>query len=232
MSNPNDELSLPEEILLIALRDETGTPESRAGMIDFALGGAILAELALAGRVSIAPGKASRVDLITAEPLGNEILDECLEKIDRARKLHRAADWVSRFAQLKRLRVRLAQGLCRRGVLRDSEARVLLLFKRKAYPTIDPAPERRLVERMRRAIESEEDLQPRTATLLSLADATGMLRVHFDKTLLEARRQRLDRIAEGQAVGGAAREAVQAARAAVLAATTAASLAAISSTTH
>lgn len=231
MRTSTTDLRLPEELLLIALRDATGTPESRAGMIDFALGGAILAELVLEGSLSIEQGKRARVELAADKPLDHEVLDECVGMVASAKRQREAAHWVSRFANLRRLRVRLAEGLCRRGILHDSEARVLLVFKRKAFPTIDPEPERKLVERMRRALESEEDLDPRTAALLTLADGTGMLRVHFDTAELKRRRERLDRIAEGQAVAGATREAVQAAQAAVLAATTAATLAAATSTT-
>ncbi len=232
MSFSSHDLRLHQELLLIALRDDTGTPESRAGMVDIALGGAILSELVIEGCVSIAEGKKPLVDLVAAKPLDDAVLDECVDLVAAAKRRRRAADWVSRFARLGRLRPRVAEGLCRRGILEDSEARVLLLFKRKAFPEIDPEPERRLVGRLREALESDGDLDPRTGMLLALAHATGMLRVHFDKATLKRRQQRLERIAEGDAIAGAAREAVRAAQAAVVAATTAAMIATTTSATH
>ena len=33
------------------------------------------------------------------------------------------------------------EALCRRGILRMDEGKVLLLFKRKIYPELDPAPD-------------------------------------------------------------------------------------------
>ena len=48
-------LPLYEELMLLALRDEKGTLESKAGMYGYALGGAILSELLLSGRVTVDP---------------------------------------------------------------------------------------------------------------------------------------------------------------------------------
>ncbi len=224
-----EDLRLHHELLLIALRDETGTPESRASSLEIALGGALLAELLLSGRISIAEDtKKKLVELADSRPFGDEVLDECLELVAEARRRGRASHWVSRFAHRKRLRHRVAASLCRRGILEDSEASLLLVFKRKAYPTIDPEPEARLVARLRQAIESEEEVDPRTAILLALAHRTGLLRIHFDKKTLKRRKERLESVAEGEAIGAATREAIQAAQAAVIAATTAATIAATS----
>jgi len=46
-------LSMHEQLMLLALRDEKGTLDSRAGMHGYALGGEILAELVLAGRITL-----------------------------------------------------------------------------------------------------------------------------------------------------------------------------------
>jgi len=96
---------------------------------------------------------------------------------------------------------------------------VLLIFNRKIYPTINPEPERRLVERLREAIfEDREDLDSSTAVVASLANATGLLPVHFAKKELKRRKRRLEQISNGDLGGAAAAEAVQAAQAAALAA--------------
>ena len=42
-----ENLHLHEQLMLLALRDEKGTLESKASMYSFALGGALLAELSL-----------------------------------------------------------------------------------------------------------------------------------------------------------------------------------------
>ena len=233
MQDHSTTLHLHEQIMLLALRDQKGTIDYRAGMYAYALGGAIVSELLLADRIRVAEDKKKLVDLLSSEPLNEPILDECLNLVAAAKRRRRAADWVSRFAGLKDLRHRVARGLCRRGILRDSEDKVLLFFTRKVYPEIDPVPERNLVEQLHQAIFTEAtDVDPQTAILLSLAHGTGMLSVHFDKKELKARKQRIEKIANGDLIGGATREAVQAAVQAAQAAAVAATIAATVATTH
>ncbi len=230
------ELHMHEQLMLLALRDEKGTIESKASMYAYALGGAILSELLLAERIRLTEDKKKLVDLLHDGPMNEPVLDECLELIASAKRRRKAADWVSRFASLKNLRHRVAQGLCRRRILRDSEDKVLLIFTRKVYPEIDPAPERRLIEQLHEAIFTEAtSLDPQTAILLSLAHGTGMLAIHFDKKELKRRKHRIEQIANGDLIGGAAREAVQAAQAAAQAAQVAimaATIATTVTTTH
>jgi len=212
-------LHLHEQMLLLVLRDEKGTLESKAGMYRIALGGAILSELLLEGRIAIEESKKKLVNLVSAASLDEPVLDEALAKLAAARRRRRASAWVGSFAGMRRLRHRVAEGLCRRGILKDSEDTVLLIFKRKAYPTIDPAPERRLLGELRSAIVGgAATLDPHTAVLVALAHATGSLRAHVDRETLKRHKQRLDRITRGDLVGAATREAVQAAQAAAMAA--------------
>jgi len=209
---------LHEDLLLLALRDREGTVESRAGMYKFALGGALLAELLLNERITIQAGRKKLVELLNPKSLGEPVLDECLGLIAEAKRRKRASAWISRFSNLSRLKHRVAEGLCRKGILRDSEDTILLFFRRKVYPTIDPAPERELMTRLRRAIMSDSPtLDPGIGMLVALAHATGLLRVHFDRHQLKARKARLDAIKKGNLIGGAAREAVQEAQAAMVA---------------
>ena len=222
-----DDMHLHEQLMLLALRDEKGTLESGASMYTYALGGAILTELSLNGRIRIRPDKKAFVDLIDRSPLGEPLLDECLDRIVTAKRKARAATWVQRFASTKRLRHQVAQGLCRRGILRENEDRVLLLFARRVYPTIDPGPERRLVERLRSAVFSNSTPDPETAIVVALANAAGLLAVHFDRKELRRRKDHLKHITERTPGGTAARQAVQAAEQAVTVAVTAASAAAV-----
>ena len=213
-----DDMHLHEQLMLLALRDEKGTLESSASMYACALGGAILTELSLEGRIRISRDKKALVGLVDRSPLGEPVLDECLDRVARARRGARAVTWVQRFASTKRLYHRVAEGLCGRGILREDEGRVLLFFTRKVYPTVDPGPERRLVERLRSAVFSDSTTDAETAIVVALANATGLLAIHFDRKELRRRKDRLERITERTPGGAAARQAVQGAEAAILAA--------------
>jgi hypothetical protein len=226
------DLYLHEQVLLLALRDERGTVESRAGWYSLAMGGAILAELLLAGCVSVGEDKKKLVDVVQSRRLDDPLLDECLRLVGKAKRRRSAAGWVSGFAHVKRLRHRVALKLCRKGILKDSEEKVLLLFTRKVYPTVDPAPERRLSQALHRAIfQDSKNVNPRTAILVALAHSTGLLNAVFERGDLKRRKRRLEQISDGELIGGAANAAVQAAKAAQAAAMAAISAATVVTTT-
>jgi hypothetical protein len=214
MRHPND-LSLPEEILLLALHDEKGT----IGMdshYSYAVGGAVLAELLMAGRIELyGTGKKRQVMLADPEPTGRRFLDDCLGRISESGKSRSAQDWVSRFAHTKQLKHRLAQPLCDRGILREGDGSFLLLFTRRIYPEVDSGPESELIERLRRAIFSDDEVDPRTAVLVSLAHHATLLPNLFDKRELKTRKARIEEIGRGDACSQATREAIEAMRAAV-----------------
>ena len=139
-------LFLHEEILLLALKDEEGTIASGGTMYQYAIGAALLAELLLSKRIEVEQtGKKKLVNLVSTNPLGEPLIDECLEKVANAKRRAVLQTWVSRFSSIKNLKHRVAQQLCRCGILRADEDKVLLLFTRKIYPEINPGPERELI---------------------------------------------------------------------------------------
>jgi len=210
-------LFLHEEILLLALWDEEGTIASGT-MYQYAIGAALLAELLLSKRIEVEQSdKRKLVNLVSPSPLGEPLIDQCLEKVISAKRRAVLQTWVSRFAGVKNLKHRVARQLCRRGILRADEDKVLLIFTRKIYPEVNPEPEKELIERLRRAIFTDTRvIAPRTVVLLSLANSTGLLKVVFDKKKLKGRKARIKQIVNGEITGKAATEAIQAMQAAVM----------------
>lgn len=216
MTRHQSPLFLHEEIMLLALRDEKGTVEF-GSRYNYAMGGAILADLLLAGRIAIEDGKKKLLNLATKKLMDDSVIDECRKKIASAKRRANAQTWVQRFSSLKKLHHRVAQGLCKRGILRADEDKVLLIFRRQIYPELNPQPERKLIERLRKAIFGDSrSIDPRTVTLISLANAANLLRIPFDKKDLKKRKKRIDQIINGEMMGKATKQAVEAAQAAVM----------------
>ena len=199
MASSRDDLHLHEQLLLLALRDRKGTVDYRAGFYNLAMGGGILADLALAGLIRIEDTKKAFVEATTVrDRYRDEIMAEALDRVRGSKKRRRASSWVSTFGNLKRLRHRTALGLCRRGILRTKESQILLVFTRKLYPTIDPGPERKLIARMRRAVMGEGEIEAGLGVVISLAHAAGLLRIHFERKELKTRKARLKEISAGE----------------------------------
>jgi hypothetical protein len=215
------QLSLPEEVLLLALHDEKGTT-SFGSMYGYAIAGGVVAELTLHGRFGVERVKKSTLlDVVNTAPVGDPLLDEALEQVRTAKRRASVQTWVQRFTRL-RAHERLAERLRLRGVLRRHEGRFLFVFPRATYPTVDGRPELDAIERIRRAIFDDAPVDSRTAILASLAHATGLLGDLFGRKELKRRKQRIRELTELHDAGAAANAAVHAVQVATIAAVTAA----------
>lgn len=212
------ELRFHEELLLLALRDEKGTVDYRAGMYMYSVAAGMLAELLLAERIAVAEDRKPLVEVVDATPLGDAVVDDCLTRIAGSKRRQQLTTWVARLAMTRGLRDQIALGLVRRGVLRADEDKVLWIFTRKLYPERDSRYERDIIARLRRAIFTDtRTVDPRTAILVSLANGAGLLSIPFDRKGLRERKQRMAEIAAGERMGAAARKAIEAAQAAMMA---------------
>ncbi len=211
-----DRLPLHEEILLLAMRDDEGTIASGTNY-QYGIAGAILSELVLRNRIAVDDsGRKKFAEVVDRRSLDAPLLDECLGKIG-ASKPKPLQHWVEKFAGIKALKHRVAERLCDRGILREDEGKVLLVFTRRIYPETDSRPEHEITERLRRAIFSDtRDVDARTVVLVSLAHHAGILPAVFDKKELEARKDRIEQVINGETMGKAAKEAIQAMQAAVM----------------
>jgi len=211
---------LHEELMLLALREETGTIETSAS-IEYPLAAAVLSELLLQKRIELQEVKKRKqlVNLVNSTPLADPILNEALEKIRKAKRRDSLKTWVGRMANLKKFKHRTALQLCKRRILRADEDKVLLIFKRGIYPEFDPRPEKRLVERLHKVIfTDDETIEPRDAIIIALAHHAHLLRKKFDKKDLKARKKRIKQMAEGSLAAKAAKELMDAINVVIIAA--------------
>lgn len=212
----HDTLHLYEEITLLALREQAGTVVG-SSTFPYAVAGALAAELLLAGRIRVAEGNKQLVELVSDVRLDDPLLDECLQRIKTATRRAKLRDWVSRFARLKNLKGRAAGSLCRRGILRVEEQAVLMIFRQKIYPEIDPKPEREIVARLRKAIFTDtRQVDAATVVLVALARSAELLGAHFPRGELKVRKTRIKELTSGNLAGKATKEAIEAMQVAVM----------------
>lgn len=208
-------LYLYEEIMLLALKDEQGTIAT--GFVEQVVAGAILAELLLEGRISVEDTKKQRVTLINRQASGDPVIDECLDVMAAAKKPVTLQNWVHKLASIKNLRHKVAQQLCDRRILRADEDKILFLFNRRIYPEINPKPERKIIERMRKAVFSDgHELDARTVVLISLAKGADLLRQTFGRKELKPRKARIEKITNGDLTGKATADVIAACQTALI----------------
>ncbi len=221
-------LNLPEELLLLALRDKKGTIVTSASTaLGYGLAGAVLMELTLEGRLVIEKGK---FKLIDTTPIGDDILDDALSKIKSSRKNRKPAYWVSKLSGIKKLKDRLLERLVHKGILRREEHRILRVIPSKRYPTVYAEPEKKLRDRIRAAILNGVEPDEHTTIVISLVSACNLVNEIFEKDERKAARKRMKEIIEGEPIGKAVSDTMAAVQVAVTAAIVAVTIS--SSVTH
>ncbi len=187
-------LHLHEQVVLLALRDDTGKVGS-GSWAQCAAGGVLLAELWFARRITLdKPKRNVLVTLADAKPVGERLLDESLARIAGAKRRAGLSTWVSRISGTRKLVPRIAETLVHRGILRHERARFLIVFERTVFPTVDPRPEQELLAELHRLIFNDDpvdEIEPRSRVLVGIADATGLLRANFDRKELKRRKERI-----------------------------------------
>ncbi|MEU8380203.1 GPP34 family phosphoprotein [Streptosporangium sp. NPDC048865] len=201
--------TIAEEVLLLAYDEEEGRQLIGSSELDAALGGALLAELAVGGRIDLADKKVAVLD---ATPAGDEELDAALAGIVAETRARKPEWWVRRLHSGK-LRRRLLTRLAERGVLDEERRKVLGIFPSTRYPERDPGVEREIRERVRNVLSGTAP-DERTAVLIAILHAAKIDRKAFPG----ASRERIREITEGEWTGRAVAQTIAAVNAALMAA--------------
>jgi len=165
-------LLLAEEIFLLAHHEESGKASGTLAL-DSGLAGALLLDLA-AEELVAADGKA--LTALVGAP-SHPLLAAAHAELLHSDKPRTAAHWVNRLpAALKPLRSQVGQSLAERGVLAEQHRKVLGLIPTTSWPEVDPEPERELRQRLACVLVEDALPDARTALLVSLLRALGLVR--------------------------------------------------------
>jgi hypothetical protein len=126
MSRPA--VTLPEELMLLALDPVSGKPRVRARHLQYGLAGAVLAELEAVGCVAEDGG---RVVPVTPPPTGERLLDEALALFGGGKPV-KTRRWIRSNGGT--VAEACAGRLAERGVIRIESRRVLGIFPGRRYP--------------------------------------------------------------------------------------------------
>jgi hypothetical protein len=168
-----DELLIVDDLMLL-LMDDDGASVQAAGTLYYTLGGAVLTELALLGRVEVDDTGVLNGPRVTPSgegPLPDPLLQAAYDTI--AAKTQRVQPLLIAIgADLWRV---VVDRLVDRGLLRRQERRVLGVFRSTRWPAAEVEHEAQLRERIIRILEDGEAPDPRTAAIIGLLFASGAM---------------------------------------------------------
>jgi hypothetical protein len=204
---------IAEDLLLLVTADDTGILAADSTNTDLALGGALLAELALTQRVDIAgPDEQvpeDRLIVRDASATGDGVLDDALATVGH-QEGKKPQSVVATLG--KRTRLRLYERLAEAGLLHAEEGRILGMFPTHRWPADHADHEAAVRASLITALRDGETTDARTRALVSLLlalkavhEAVAPESVGLSPRELNASAKR---IAEGDWVGKAVRSAI------------------------
>lgn len=183
---------LAEDLLLLALDDEIGRVDQRMFALPRALAAAVIADLVLAGRITLGRKSVAARDV---RPMDDAVLDGAMAMIVTAKKPRSAEQWVAALRSKRpSLRTQIQDRLVAQGVLRREQRRVLLAIPATRFPMVQGEREAALRDQVRAVVLDRRAFDARLFTLLGLLRRYGTLSLVFNSEEREIAEQRLERI--------------------------------------
>jgi Golgi phosphoprotein 3 len=197
--------TLAEEFFLLAIDDAKGKIITAVDDgLQIGLAGALLADLALHGKINLADKRLAVVDpTLTGEPL----LDEALVRLGDEKKLRKTGYWVEKLAT-KKLPKRVAARLVEQNVLQIEEKRYLWVIPYVVFPQVDASAKYWVKEHLRSAVLASSEVTPGIVVLLSLLKACRLLNLVFTRDELKAATRKVDALVQSEPYGAAVAETI------------------------
>lgn len=160
--------------LMLLLLDDDGASVQAAGTLYYTLGGAVLTELALRGRIRVDESgilNGPRVFPDGEGPLPDPLLQSAYDTI-AARTQRVQPLLVAIGADLGTV---VIDRLAARGLVRREDRKVLGIFRSTRWPAADEEHEAGMRARIRAVLEHGQEPDPRTAAVIGLLSASGAL---------------------------------------------------------
>jgi golgi phosphoprotein 3 len=218
-------LSMAQELLLLALKDEKGTLAASSTFVKVGLTGAMLLELILDGYLDVVEKKVVvRNPSIHPDPFREDVM----LLIRESKKERKLKSWVHRLSdKMPKLVKQMTTSLIAAGIVRHEKGKILWVFPHHKFPTHDPAPEMVIRRRIDDVVLGGSTPDDRTSALIALALACELTGELFDKTERKQAKKRMKEITkantEGAEVVGQVIQEIQAAVVVVIAAASVAS---------
>lgn len=188
------ELTLAEEVLLLALEDESGRlVELPEHSLEYALASAVLMDLCLRGRLD---GDLRSLTVLDTAPLGDDILDPALAELGHRADARDAQSWIRTLAaDAAGIRTRALDRLVARGILRRDRSLLHWAVGRRRYPVADNHERLEVRTRLLRLLRGGDIPDPRDVLIVALADACAVFDAIIEMDELVELRQRITDIA-------------------------------------
>jgi Golgi phosphoprotein 3 len=174
-------LTLPEEMLLLAIHQDKGTYiGAAADRLKVGLAGALLTQLALHGNIEV--DKNHRVNVLNTEPTGDDLVNEALATMKESEKARKVGYWISTFApKADSYRKRIIERLVEKDILTVEEDHLNWVVPSPYHPEGVASTKYWLKRRLREIVLAQQEGSSAEVAFLSLVRAVDLLDLVFLK---------------------------------------------------
>lgn len=190
-------LTLPEELMLLALRDDKGSVIfSASTALPYGLTGAVLLELFFMGKITYENKKIRAID---KSQIDDPVLDDALSIMKVSSKDRNPKYWVQKInSKVKKLKQRVVDNLVEKQILNREGHKILWFFNINRYPTLDVVPEMEIRNKIRNIVLSQYEVTEREIALLSLMTACSLVNEVFQRSERKLAKKRIKELIENQ----------------------------------
>jgi hypothetical protein len=202
-------LTLYEELFLLAFHEDKGKliPATTENL-PVGLAGAILAELALNGRLQVEENH--RLDLRDASPTEDEILDAALEKIQSSERPRKVTYWVNQLNEKpKKLFEQIEERLEAKGILARDESNLISMPSQDELDGHKASARYWLNRRLRGLALTDQKADLRGLALLNLVQACDFVDLIFTKDERKTARRRIYELLVGTALSNGQAQTIE-----------------------
>jgi hypothetical protein len=202
-------LTLYEELQLLSIHEDKGTfIGSALDLLKPGLVGAILAELALTGKITI--GNNHRIQLVDGTPTEDPFLDGALTILKESDKERKFSYWINNLIpKPEKLRAQITASLIQKGILTQEDNRLLWVIPSPFHPEIKASTKYSVITHLRSIVLAQEEPQPREIAFLGLVFACGLLDLVFLRDERKLASQRINELVVTEAMQDPILETIQ-----------------------
>jgi len=205
-----------EKITLLLLNAEKGK-FYEGGLINYVFAGAIIRDLINLKKIQIEKQKKHNVlELIDNSTTKDEILDQCLEKIDESGKIKKLGYWISKLSNCKKIKKRILNGMHNKGLLEKNEKTVLFFFKQTYYSVTKTHIPIELKEKIKYKLMDELRDDYETVFFISLINCLNLMKQVIGKEDEKRYRKKIKALAKDNEIGIEVKKIIDGVRAAIL----------------
>lgn len=171
--------TLFEELFLLTIHEDKGTfIKSSIDRIKAGLVGAVLAELALQGKIQTNDNH--RLRLVDDAPTGDELLDDALSALKDAEKERKWSYWVNQLNQKsEKFPKVITNRLIEKGVVTQDDDHLLWVIPSPFHSDVQASTKYLVNRRLRDIVLAQAENEAREMALLALLRACGLLELTF-----------------------------------------------------